>query len=59
MKALVKKFYDEPVFCLAVVQAAAVAVAAKVQSTAVVIGAFVVIGVCEAAKRQLVEPYYE
>lgn len=57
MKALLKKFYDEPVFALGVLSAAA----AVLVSEGVVAGwvGVLAVAVITAAQRALVEPYYE
>lgn len=56
MRVLARKFYREPIFALAVVQAAAAAVALKVSKPAVQAACAIVIGVCVVAQRQLVTP---
>lgn len=59
MKVLVQKFYSEPVFALAVVQAACVVVIAKVQTPWVQIAVAITAAVCVVGQRQLVRPEYE
>lgn len=59
MKVLIEKFYSEPVFALALVQAVCVYVIATVENEWVQLGAGLVAAVCTVAQRQLVTPEYE
>ncbi len=56
MRVLFEKFYAEPVFALAVVQAAVAGVVVAFPEAVVIGIAGIVVGALEAAKRQLVTP---